>query len=72
MEHKIKITTYNNGMYRTWDDGMPIGNGRLGAMFSGLPCTESITINEDSLWSVPYVNRNNPEAKKYFKEIRSL
>lgn len=72
MENKIKIDTYNGGMYRTWDDGFPIGNGRLGAMFSGLPCTESITINEDSLWSVPFVNRNNPDAKKYFKEIRSL
>lgn len=72
MENKIKITSYNDGMVRSWDDGLPIGNGRLGAMISGLPCTESITLNEDSIWFGAPVNRHNPDSLKYFKEIRKL
>lgn len=72
MENKIKITSYNDGMVRSWDDGLPIGNGQLGAMISGLPCSESITLNEDSIWFGAPVNRHNPDSIKYFKEIRNL
>ena len=70
MENKIKITSYNDGMVCSWDDGLPIGNGRLGAMISGLPYSESITLNEDSIWFGAPVNRHNPDSIKYFKEIQ--
>ena len=34
-----------------WDHAMPIGNGRLGAMvFGGVP-SETIVLNEESIWS---------------------
>jgi len=33
-----------------WEDALPIGNGRLGAMVFGIPGKERIQLNEDSLW----------------------
>lgn len=35
---------------QTWDEALPIGNGRLGAMIFGIPGKERIQLNEDSLW----------------------
>ena len=34
-----------------WLEALPIGNGRLGAMIYGGPEMETITLNEDTLWS---------------------
>jgi len=34
-----------------WVDGLPIGNGRLGAMVLGGVPEERIFLNEDTLWS---------------------
>lgn len=33
-----------------WEEALPIGNGRLGAMVFGQTSTEQIQLNEDSLW----------------------
>ena len=33
-----------------WEEALPIGNGRLGAMVFGNPQTEQIQLNDDSLW----------------------
>ena len=33
-----------------WEDALPIGNGRLGAMVFGIPGKERIQLNEDSMW----------------------
>lgn len=33
-----------------WEDALPLGNGRLGAMVFGIPGKERIQLNEDSLW----------------------
>ena len=51
---------------------MLIGNGRLGAMISGNTQLEAITLNTDTLWCVPYMERNNPDAINYVGEIRDL
>lgn len=55
-----------------WEEALPIGNGRLGAMVFGNPCHERIALNEDSLWYGGPRDRNNPEAKVYLEQIRSL
>jgi len=69
MENKLTL----NKMSPAFDNGMPIGNGRLGAMIKGnIGGVEKIELNEDSLWSVPFINRNNPDAKKYLSKIREL
>ena len=33
-----------------WDQALPIGNGRIGAMIFGDPVNERIQLNDDSLW----------------------
>lgn len=36
---------------KNWNEALPIGNGRLGAMFFGDPIFDRIQINEETLWS---------------------
>ncbi|WP_051544987.1 glycoside hydrolase family 95 protein [Butyrivibrio sp. MC2021] len=55
-----------------WEEALPIGNGRLGAMVSGKTDSEIIWLNEDSIWSGKPLNRINPDAKKYLGKIRTL
>jgi len=55
-----------------WTEALPIGNGRMGAMVFGGIKSERVQLNEDSVWSGGYRDRNNPDAKKSLTEIRSL
>ncbi|MGW5350253.1 glycoside hydrolase family 95 protein [Streptomyces sp. NPDC004031] len=36
-----------------WVDGLPVGNGRLGAMIWGPPHEQRLSLNEDTFWSGP-------------------
>ena len=56
---------------RNWNEALPIGNGRLGAMVFGKAKEELIQLNEETLWSGGPVNSNpNPGAAKYLPKIR--
>ncbi len=56
---------------RNWNEALPIGNGRLGAMIFGGAKEELIQLNEATLWSGGPVNTNpNPFAAQYLPEIR--
>ena len=48
-----------------WNEALPIGNGRIGAMISGGIETETVELNEDTLWSG--YPRKYPDAD-YFRE----
>ena len=37
-----------------WAEGFPLGSGRIGAMVSGAPMTERISLNHDLLWRSAY------------------
>jgi alpha-L-fucosidase 2 len=55
-----------------WLQGMPLGNGRIGAMiFGGLP-QERIALNESSFWSGRPHDYDDPNAAKYFDPICDL
>ena len=56
----------------SFSEALPIGNGRIGAMICGTADKESITLNEDSIWSGGLRHRINPEAAKGFAETRQL
>ena len=67
----------NNGMklwYRqpagAWEETLPIGNGRLGAMIFGGVEEEKLGLNEDSLWSGFYYDKNNPGAYEHLLSVR--
>ena len=38
-----------------WEEALPLGNGRLGAMVFGNPTKERIQLNDDSLWPKDFV-----------------
>lgn len=57
---------------KIWDEALPVGNGRLGAMVFGDVYNERIQLNEESLWAGKRFNTNNPEALSALPEIRKL
>ncbi len=50
--------SYNQAAER-WNDALPMGNGRLGAMVYGQAGIDRIQLNEDSLWYGKFIDRNN-------------
>jgi alpha-L-fucosidase 2 len=60
------------GPAETWNEALPVGNGRLGAMIFGHPLKERIQLNEDSVWYGGPRDRNNPDALTHLPEIRRL
>jgi len=57
---------------KSWNEALPIGNGRLGAMIFGGIEKEHLQLNEDTLWSGAPKNFNNPKAKELLPEVRQL
>ena len=57
---------------KNWEEGLPIGNGRLGATILGKISEEMITINEESVWYGPFRNRKNPDCIESVPKIREL
>jgi alpha-L-fucosidase 2 len=53
-------------------DGYPLGNGRLGAISPGSATSDQVTLNEDSFWSGPLLNRVNPNALQSVAEMQQL
>ena len=57
---------------KTWNEALPIGNGRLGAMIFGGVADEHLQLNEDTLWSGAPKDGNNPQAKEMLPKVRQL
>jgi len=57
---------------RDWNEALPLGNGRLGAMVFGNVKSERIQLNEDTIWAGEQRNRVNPKARESLAEIRRL
>src|SRR6476469_1046832 len=55
-----------------WNEALPVGNGRLGAMVFGGIESERLQLNEESLWAGKELNDNNPEAATHLSEIQQL
>ena len=55
-----------------FEEALPIGNGRMGAMLYGAPTCEMLRLNEDSIWSGGLRKRNNPDAAEGLQEVRAL
>ena len=53
-----------------WEETLPLGNGRLGAMPNGGILKETIVLNEETMWSGSEWDPANPEAQKYLPKIR--
>ena len=55
-----------------WEEALPIGNGRLGAMVFGDVETEHLQLNEENVWSGGPGNNIQPELKALLPKIRRL
>src|ERR1043166_2122940 len=63
---------YNKPAGKTWENALPIGNGRLGAMVFGNVENETIQLNEHTVWSGSPNRNDNPEALESLRQIRQL
>ncbi|KAL8116262.1 alpha-L-fucosidase 2-like isoform X1 [Apium graveolens] len=55
-----------------WTDALPIGNGRLGGMIWGGVASDTINLNDDTLWTGNPGDYTNPDAPKVLSEVRKL
>ncbi len=55
---------------KEWEEALPLGNGRMGAMVFGGVEQERIQVNEESVWYGGETDRINPDAHRYLEEIR--
>jgi alpha-L-fucosidase 2 len=53
-----------------WDEALPLGNGRIGAMVFGGVISERIALNETTLWGGKPHDYANPDAKKNLALVR--
>lgn len=54
-----------------WEEALPLGNGRLGAMVSGSVAQDTIQLNEDTFWSGSPYNNCNDSCLNYLRQMRS-
>ncbi|KAH8424075.1 glycoside hydrolase family 95 protein [Aspergillus melleus] len=56
----------------SWDEALPVGNGRLGAMVYGRTDTELLQLNEDSVWYGGPQSRTPTDALRHLPQLREL
>ncbi len=57
---------------KVWEEALPLGNGRLGAMVFGGVADERIQLNESTLWDGYAIDPNNPKSLKALPEVQKL
>lgn len=57
---------------KVWEEALPLGNGRLGAMIFGGVADERLQLNENTLWDGYPLDPNNPEGLKALPEVQRL
>ena len=57
---------------RNWNEALPVGNGRLGAMIYGTVSREQIQFNEETLWKGEPRSYAHEGAFEYLDDIRQL
>ena len=68
MSTKLWYDRYQND----WIHALPLGNGRVGAMFYGSPDRDVVEINEESLWSGRQIKEQNHATPADLARIREL
>ncbi|SKB50362.1 glycoside hydrolase family 95 protein [Dyadobacter psychrophilus] len=69
---RVQKLWYNTPSGKTWENALPVGNGRLGGMVYGNVVNETIQLNEHTLWSGGPNRNDNPDALAALPEIRKL
>ena len=75
----VSLVAYAQLPMRTWyqqpaahfEESMPLGNGRLGALVYGDPISDMIQLNDITLWSGSPIDRNEDAgASRWLPEVR--
>ncbi len=69
-ENNSTLTLWYKKPAESWNEALPVGNGRLGAMVFGKVYHERIQLNEESVWTHRDSIQDMPGAKNYIPEIR--
>ena len=57
---------------RTWEEALPVGNGRMGAMIHGGIDIEELQLNEESVWGGSPRSREKKTARAALTKVREL
>lgn len=55
---------------RVWEEALPLGNGKTGAMVFGRPLDELYQLNDNTLWSGAPDPGNNPDGPAILPKVR--
>ena len=55
-----------------WEEQLPLGNGRLGAMVAGSVAKDTIPLNEDTFWNHSPNQNHNANALRVLAQVRQL
>lgn len=61
-----------NSPAEVWTEALPLGNGRLGAMVFGLPTTERLQLNEETIWAGQPNTNANKNSAEWLPKVRQL
>ena len=53
-----------------WEEALPLGNGRLGAMVSGSVAKDTLQLNEDTFWGQSPNKNYNANAKQVLQQVQ--
>ncbi len=73
VQQEPALELWYNAPAKIWEESLPLGNGRLGAMPTGGIYSENIVLNDITMWSGSFDSlQQNPRAKKYLPRIQKL
>lgn len=61
-----------NSPAEVWTEALPLGNSRLGAMVYGLPTTERLQLNEETIWAGQPNTNANKNSKPWVPKVQQL
>jgi len=66
------MTLWYDRAAANWDEALPLGNGRMGAMMHGGPRQEQLHLNDDTLWSGYGQVHELPNGARGYTQARDL
>src|SRR5687768_7656435 len=66
----VPLKLWYNKPAAAWEEALPLGNGKTGAMVFGGSGIEKFQLNDNTLWSGYPNPGNNPDAVKYLPLVR--
>ncbi|MDF7826780.1 glycoside hydrolase family 95 protein [Pontiellaceae bacterium B12227] len=67
-----ELSLWYNQPATHWEEALPVGNGRLGAMVYGGASKELIQLNEDTIWAGPPIPEVKENISETVEKVREL